>query len=224
MDRFDAMLAFTRVVELSSFTKASKSLTLPKTTLSAQILALERRLGARLLNRTTRHVGVTDEGVAYYQRVVSLLSQLEETEALVRASKVEPRGRLRVDMPPAVAHRIVIPALGSFIERYPDITLEVGCTDRPLDLVPEGVDCVLRGNLIYDESLLFANSGLSTSGPAPRQPIWKGMAPRKPRKKWGVTWSAKSSRQKTAGFLNSISRKTASEPMSWASILRLTMI
>jgi LysR family transcriptional regulator, regulator for bpeEF and oprC len=159
LDRFDAMLAFTRVVELSSFTKASGSLNLPKTTLSAQILALERRLGARLLSRTTRHVGVTDEGAAYYERVVSLLSQLEETEALVRASKVEPRGRLRVDMPAAVGHLILIPALGSFIERYPDITLEVGCTDRPLDLVPEGVDCVLRGNLIHDESLIVRKLG-----------------------------------------------------------------
>ncbi|HEJ6940126.1 TPA: LysR family transcriptional regulator [Serratia marcescens] len=159
MDRFDAMLAFARVAELSSFTKAAESLNLPKTTLSAQVGALEKRLGVRLLNRTTRHLSLTDEGATYYERVVVLLSQLEEAEAVVTASKVMPKGRLRVDMPPAVGHRIVIPALNSFIERYPDITLEIGCTDRPIDLIAEGMDCVLRGNLIHDESLVARKLG-----------------------------------------------------------------
>jgi LysR family transcriptional regulator for bpeEF and oprC len=159
MDRFDSMLAFARVVELGSFTKAAAALDLPKTTVSAQLGALERRLGVLLLNRTTRNVGVTSEGAAYYERVAPLLSELEEAEAVATASKVAPRGRLRIDMPPAIGHRIVVPALGSFIERYPDVVLEVGCTDRPVDLVAEGIDCVLRGNLIHDEGLVARNLG-----------------------------------------------------------------
>jgi LysR family transcriptional regulator, regulator for bpeEF and oprC len=159
MDRFDSMLAFARVVEFGSFTKAAAALGLPKTTVSAQLGALERRLGVRLLNRTTRTVGVTSEGAAYYERVAPLLSDLEEAEAVATASKVAPRGRLRIDMPPAIGHRIVIPALGSFIERYPDVVLEVGCTDRPVDLVAEGVDCVLRGALIHDEGLVARKLG-----------------------------------------------------------------
>ncbi|HIH2751330.1 LysR family transcriptional regulator [Burkholderia aenigmatica] len=160
MDRFDSMRAFARVVELGSFTRAANSLNLQKTTVSAQISALERGLGVRLLNRTTRSVTATPEGGIYYERVVSLLSDLDEAEAAVTTSKVEPKGRLRIDMPPAIGHRIVIPALGSFIERYPGIVLEVGCTDRPVDLVGEGIDCVIRGNLIHDEGLVARALGV----------------------------------------------------------------
>ena len=159
MDRFDGMLAFSRVVELGSFTKAAASLNLPKTTVSAQIRALERRLGVRLVNRTTRSVRVTSEGAVYHESVVALLSELEKAEAAVTASRVAPRGRLRIDMPPAIGHRIIIPALGSFVERYPDIVLEVGCTDRPVDLVSEGIDCVLRGAFIHDEGLVARKLG-----------------------------------------------------------------
>ena len=102
MDRFDTMLAFTRVVELASFTKTAASLNLPKATVSAQVLALEKRLRVKLLNRTTRHVSVTPDGAAYYERAVRLLSELEETEAAVRQATTVPKGRLRVDVPGSV--------------------------------------------------------------------------------------------------------------------------
>lgn len=159
MDRFDSMLAYVRVVQFSSFSQAAVSLNMAKTTVSSQVGALERRMGVRLLNRTTRHVSPTEEGAAYYDRAVSLLAELEEIEATTTASNVQPKGRLRVDMAPAVGNHIVIPALGSFVERYPDITLEIGCNDRPVDLVSEGIDCVIRGNLIHDESLVARKLG-----------------------------------------------------------------
>lgn len=159
MDRFDSMVTFVRVVELGSFTRAADSLDLPKTTVSAQVAALERRLGLRLLNRTTRHVAPTDEGTAYYGHAVSLLAMMDEAEAEITASKVKPKGRLRIDMPPAIGHRIVIPALGSFVERYPDVILEVGCTDRPVDLIAEGIDCVIRGSEVHDERLVARKLG-----------------------------------------------------------------
>lgn len=154
MDRFDAMLAFTRVVELGGFTKAALSLNLPKTTVSAQVQALETRLRVKLLNRTTRHVSVTTDGAAYYERAVRLLQELEETESLVTQATAAPKGRLRVDVPGSLGRRVIIPALSDFLERYPEIELEMGCNDRPVDLLEEGVDCVIRGGELTDLSLV----------------------------------------------------------------------
>lgn len=159
MDRFDTMLAFTRVVELKSFTKAAMSLNLPKATVSAQVIALEKRLRVKLLNRTTRHVSVTPDGAGYYERAVRLLAELEETEAAVSHAATSPKGRLRVDVPGSVGRRIIAPALADFFERYPEIDLELGCTDRPVDLVHEGIDCVIRGGEISDESLVARRLG-----------------------------------------------------------------
>lgn len=159
MDRFDTMLAFTRVVELKSFTKAATSLNLPKATVSAQVIALEKRLRVKLLNRTTRHVSVTPDGAGYYERAVRLLGELEETEAAVSHAAMSPKGRLRVDVPGSVGRRIIAPALDDFFARYPEIDLELGCTDRPVDLVHEGIDCVIRGGDIQDESLVARRLG-----------------------------------------------------------------
>ncbi|HTH45652.1 MAG TPA: LysR family transcriptional regulator [Oxalicibacterium sp.] len=159
MDRFDTMLAFTRVVELRSFTQAAMSLNLPKATVSAQVIALEKRLRVKLLNRTTRHVSVTPDGASYYERAVRLLGELEETEASVSHAAMSPKGRLRVDVPGSVGRRIIAPALNDFFERYPEIELELGCTDRPVDLVHEGIDCVIRGGEISDESLVARKLG-----------------------------------------------------------------
>lgn len=159
MDRFDTMLAFTRVVELASFTKAAHSLNLPKTTVSAQVLALESRLRVKLLNRTTRHVSVTTDGAAYYERAIRLLHELEETESAIGQATANPKGRLRVDVPGSIGRRIIIPALGDFFKRYPEIELEVGCSDRPVDLLEEGVDCVIRGGEITDLSLVARRVG-----------------------------------------------------------------
>ena len=154
MDRFNAMRVFTRIVELRGFAKAADSLQLPRASVTVLIKQLEAHLGVQLLQRTTRQVSPTLDGAAYYQRCVQLLSDLEETEAVFSASRQSPRGTLSVDMPSGIGRLIVIPALPDFTARYPQIELEIGLNDRPVDLIREGVDCVLRGGLALDESLV----------------------------------------------------------------------
>ena len=152
MDRFDAMLVFTRIVELGGFAKAADSLQMPRASVTVLIKQLEAHLGVQLLHRTTRQVSPTLDGVAYYQRCVLLLADLEEAEGLFRSS--QPKGTLRVEMPAAVGRLVVLPALPEFTDRYPQIELEVGLNDRPVDLIREGVDCVIRGGLTMDDSLV----------------------------------------------------------------------
>lgn len=154
MDRFDTMLAFTRVVELSSFTKAAYSLNIPKATLSAQVANLEKRLNVKLFHRTTRHVSMTTDGAVFYERAKRLLSDLEETESAVSQSNRSYSGRLRVDTSGTLGRKILLPALNDFFKRYPDIELELGCTDRTVDLLQEGIDCAIRGGMPIDESLV----------------------------------------------------------------------
>ena len=152
MDRFNAMLVFTRIVELGGFAKAADSLQMPRASVTVLIKQLEAHLGVQLLHRTTRQVSPTLDGVAYYQRCVLLLADLEEAEGLFRSS--QPKGTLRVEMPAAVGRLVVLPALPEFTDRYPQIELEVGLNDRPVDLIREGVDCVIRGGLTMDDSLV----------------------------------------------------------------------
>lgn len=154
MDRFNAMRVFTRIVELGGFAKAADSLQLPRASVTVLIKQLEAHLGVQLLQRTTRQVSPTLDGAAYYQRCVRLLSDLEEAEAVFSTSRQNPRGTLSVDMPSGIGRCIVIPALPHFTARYPQIELEIGLNDRPVDLIREGVDCVLRGGLALDESLV----------------------------------------------------------------------
>lgn len=154
MDRFDTMLAFTRVVELGSFTQAALSLNLPKTTVSAQVLALEKRLNVKLLHRTTRRISVTQEGAAYYERAVLILQGVEEAEGLLLADAVAVKGRLRVDVPTPLGRLVLVPALPLFMDRYPKLQLEIGCDDRTIDLLAEGVDCVIRVGQLADSSLV----------------------------------------------------------------------
>ena len=152
MDRFNAMLVFTRIVELGGFARAADSLQLPRASVTVLIKHLEAHLGVQLLHRTTRQVSPTLDGAAYYQRCVSLLADLEEAEGLFKSS--QPKGTLRVEMPAAVGRLVVLPALPEFTQRYPLIELEIGLNDRPVDLIREGVDCVIRGGLTMDDSLV----------------------------------------------------------------------
>ena len=154
MDRFDAMQAFMRVVEMHSFTKAAQSLNLPKATVSAQVQALEKRLNVRLLHRTTRNISITKEGAAYYERAKQLLTDLEDAEAAVGLSSRSYRGRLRVETSGTLGRQIIIPALDDFFRRYPEIDLEIGCSDRTVDLLQDGVDCAIRGGMPLDETLV----------------------------------------------------------------------
>lgn len=144
MDRLHAMRLYARIVELGSFTAAADDLALPRATVTHTVKALEARLGAQLLQRTTRRVRVTCEGKAYYQHCVRLLADVDEVEANFREASIVPRGRLRVDLSAALARLLVIPALPEFLARFPQIELDVGTGDRFVDLVREGVDCALR--------------------------------------------------------------------------------
>ena len=152
MDRFNAMLVFARIVELGGFAKAADSLQIPRASATVLIKQLEAHLGVQLLHRTTRQVSPTLDGAAYYQRCVHLLADLEEAEGLFRSN--QPKGTLRVEMPAAVGRLVVFPALPEFTGRYPLINLEIGLNDRPVDLIREGIDCVIRGGLTMDDSLV----------------------------------------------------------------------
>ena len=154
MDRFDAMQSFARVVEAGSFTKAAETLHMSKTTVTQLVQQLEARLRVKLLNRTTRKVNVTADGAAYYQRVIKLLADMEDAETSLPGASVSPRGRLRVDVPSPFARLILIPALPEFHAMYPDIQIDMGVSDRIVDIIDENVDCVVRGGELLDQSLM----------------------------------------------------------------------
>ncbi|HBS6723827.1 LysR family transcriptional regulator [Klebsiella pneumoniae] len=159
MDRFDAMRAFARVVEAGSFTKAAQTLHMSKTTVTQLIQQLESRLRVRLLHRTTRKLGVTPDGAVYYERVIRLLADMEDAENNLSSAAMTPRGRLRVDVPSPLARLILVPALPAFHARYPDIQIDMGVSDREVDLIGDNVDCVLRGGQITDQSLIARHVG-----------------------------------------------------------------
>lgn len=159
MDRFDAMQAFARVVETGSFTKAAATLHMSRTTVTQLVQQLEARLRVRLLNRTTRQVNVTADGAAYYERVVQLLADMDDAETSLSSAAAAPRGRLRVDVPSPFARLVLAPALPKFHARYPDIQLDLGVSDRRVDLIGEHVDCVVRGGTITDQSLIARHVG-----------------------------------------------------------------
>ncbi|MGV6394351.1 LysR substrate-binding domain-containing protein [Pseudomonas caspiana] len=159
MDRFDAMQAFARVVETGSFTKAAETLHMSKTSVTQLVQQLEARLRVKLLNRTTRKVNVTADGAVYYERVIRLLADLDDAETSLSAAASLPRGRLRVDVPSPLAALILIPALPEFHARYPDIQIDLGVSDRMVDLIGDNVDCVVRGGEMTDQSLIARRLG-----------------------------------------------------------------
>ncbi|ABA49049.1 LysR family transcriptional regulator [Burkholderia pseudomallei] len=154
MDRIDLFRVFARVVECANFTRAADTLGMPRSSVSAAIQELEGRVGARLLHRTTRKVTPTQDGAALYERCLRLIADVEETENLFRHSIVGPSGTLRVDMPGRIGRLIVAPALPEFLERYPQISVELGVTDRAVNLIEERVDCVLRVGTLSDSGLV----------------------------------------------------------------------
>ncbi|CAN7673946.1 LysR family transcriptional regulator [Trinickia sp. LjRoot230] len=160
MDRLQAMQVFIRVVDTNSFTKAAETLDLPRASVTTIIQNLEGYLGVRLMHRTTRRLSLTPDGAAYYERCVRILADVDETESSLQNGSKKPHGKLRVDMPGSIGRMIVIPALCEFRERYPDIDLQLGLSDRPVDLLQEGVDCVIRVGALQDSSLVARRIGL----------------------------------------------------------------
>ncbi|HEY4353147.1 MAG TPA: LysR family transcriptional regulator [Paraburkholderia sp.] len=154
MDRLDALQLFTRIVEVQSFSRAADMLDIPRATATYAIKELEARLGTRLLERTTRQVRATLDGQAFYERCVQVLSELDDAEASLRHVASNPRGVLRVDMHGTHATRIVLVRIDEFRSRYPNVELVVSSGDRLVDLVREGVDCVIRAGNPRDSSLV----------------------------------------------------------------------
>ncbi|CAB3768316.1 LysR family transcriptional regulator [Paraburkholderia humisilvae] len=154
MDRLDALQLFTRIVEVQSFSRAADMLDIPRATATYAIKELEARLGTRLLERTTRQVRPTLDGQAFYERCVQVLSELDDAEASLRHVASNPRGVLRVDMHGTHATRIVLARIDEFRHRYPNVELVVSSGDRLVDLVREGVDCVIRAGNPRDSSLV----------------------------------------------------------------------
>jgi DNA-binding transcriptional LysR family regulator len=152
MDRFDAMRVFTRVAERRSFSLAAADLGLPRSTVTDAVKALEARLGVRLLERTTRQVRPTLDGEAHYRRCLSLIADLEDAESAFGGAK--PRGLLRVDVHGTLARHFVLPRLPEFLAEYPDIELYLSEGDRLVDLIREGIDCVLRVGDIRDSDMI----------------------------------------------------------------------
>lgn len=159
MDRIEAMTAFVRVVETGSFTKAAETLRISRTSVTQLVQQLEARLRIKLLNRTTRKVNMTTDGAAYYERVVRLLADLDDTESGLSQASAQPKGKLRIDVPSPLARIILMPALPAFHARYPELQIDMGVSDRIIDLIGESVDCVIRGGDLADQSLRVRHVG-----------------------------------------------------------------
>ena len=156
MDYYFCMRVFARVVEHGSFARAADDLEISRPSATAAVAQLEKRLGVRLLHRTTRRLSLTDDGRTFYERCVRILGDVAETEDALSSARASPRGRLRVSTPNSFVHRVFFPALPRFLARHPDLDLEVVLTDRAVNLVEEGIDCAVRAAEIPDDSTLVA--------------------------------------------------------------------
>lgn len=159
MDQLTAIRGFARVVEAGSFTRAADSLDMPNATLSKMVQDLEAHLGVRLLQRTTRRVTVTPEGRAYYEKALRIVRDLEDIDGSFNAIQGKPKGYLRIDVGGSTARDVLIPAISDFLARYPDIRIDFGVSDRPVDLISDNVDCVIRGGILGDSSLVARHVG-----------------------------------------------------------------
>lgn len=160
MQNLDPILIFVTVAEMGSFTRAADSLGIRKGRASTAVRNLEADIGVRLLHRTTRSVRLTEDGRAFHDRARNLLAEVDDLHAMFAGDRVTLRGRLRVDLPTELARATIVPALPDFLAAHPELELEVSSTDRQVDLVQEGFDCVLRLGPIRDETLIARPLGL----------------------------------------------------------------
>ena len=155
MNPLDRMQIFARVAELASFTQAAQVLGIPKATASLAVQQLEAQLGTRLLHRTTRRVQLTQDGQVYYERCKDLLDDVEELQALFQQpGGAALRGRVRIDMSTGIARQLVLPRLPELLQHHPLLEVELSSTDRRVDLVREGFDCVVRVGQLADSGLI----------------------------------------------------------------------
>lgn len=159
MDSIALFRIFSRVVETASFTRAAETLGVPRSSVSAAVMELENKLGARFLHRTTRKVTPTQDGLALYERCQTILAEVEATHTLFRDASAPPTGKLRVNLPGRLGRCIVAPALPHFLDAFPGIDLDLGVTDRAIDLVESGVDCVVRVGPLSTSGLIAHRLG-----------------------------------------------------------------
>jgi LysR family transcriptional regulator for bpeEF and oprC len=154
MDQLLAMRVFARVAERGSFGKAADELDISRAAASGHVAALEKHLGVRLLNRTTRRVSLTAEGADYLRRCRRILDEIQDAEETLRGARSRPQGLLRVDVPVAFGRYLLLPALPEFTRRYPAIDLDIRLNDRVVDLVAERVDVALRVGYLQQSGLV----------------------------------------------------------------------
>lgn len=160
MDKLKAMHSFVRIVEANSFSKAAETLNLPRAALTSTLKNLEAYLGVQLLHRTTRRLSLTQDGADYFRQCLDILGAVEAAEAGFRgAGAQQTRGKLRVDLPAAVAHALVLPHLAQFHAAFPEVELNISITDRLVDLTQEGIDCALRVGHLQDSALIGRQIG-----------------------------------------------------------------
>ncbi|TLJ13161.1 LysR family transcriptional regulator [Escherichia sp. E3659] len=162
MDKIHAMQLFIKVAELESFSRAADFFALPKGSVSRQIQALEHQLGTQLLHRTTRRVKLTPDGMTYYQRAKDVLSNLNELDGLFQQDTTSISGKLRVDIPLGIAKTLLLPRLPEFLHQYPGIELELSSSDRAIDILRDGYDCVMRTGSLPDEGIITRPLGKLT--------------------------------------------------------------
>jgi DNA-binding transcriptional LysR family regulator len=184
MNELDTIQVFLKVAELESFSGAARQLGLPNATVSAAVRQLEQQLGTRLLQRTTRRVQMTQEGEAFTRAAAKCSMKSRPCAACSAAAPTVLSGRLRVDMSVALASELVLPRLGEFMARHPQLAIDLGTADRRVDLIREGYDCVLRAGVLLDSSLVARPLGsyrmVNCASPA----IWRNTARRSGSKTW----------------------------------------
>lgn len=197
MDRIDLFRIFIRVVDCSSFTRASDLLGMPRTSVSAAIRELEGKVGTRLLHRTTRRVSPTQDGTALYERAVRVVTDVEEVEGLFRQTTTRPSGKIRIDVPGRIGRLIIAPALPGFLDAYPEIDIDLGVGDRAVNLVEESVDCVLRVGTLADSGLISRPLGklplINTASPTYLARFGTPLTPADLKDHWAVNYASPTS-------------------------------
>ena len=159
MKNLEALAIFVRIAEMGSFTQAAESLGIQKGRASSIVRQMEAEVGVRLLHRSTRRVQLTEDGRSFHARALALLADADALSSMFGQTEAPLRGRLRVDLPTEFARTTVVPALPTFMEKYPEVELEISSTDRRVDLIQEGMDCVLRIGSIVDGTLVARKVG-----------------------------------------------------------------
>jgi DNA-binding transcriptional LysR family regulator len=214
----DGIAIFVKVMQAGSFSRAARLLGMPNSTVSAKVSALEKRLGVTLLQRTTRKLRATQAGEAYFHRCVQALEELQAAENELETARGEPTGRLRLTAPVEVGHNLLPALVHAFVNKYPQMTVEVMVTNRVLDLVAEGVDLAIRAGPLKDSSLIAKRFDLGYFGLwASPDYLTKHAAPRHP-KELTEHNCLRFSRLKNEGFRLNNGRENLNVPVSGTSI------